>query len=327
MRTCRLYGITLASDFPFAAPLDAAGSTASGVPDLTFSVCLEAPVPALWQRERPIYRSPWRTEDGESASFLYRAPGFEVLRFPGVLDFYLWPDRILCHLIDPQLQFLVELRLLGPVLAYWLELRGAAALHASAVVFGGDRSDRDRAAGFLSTHGGGKTGLAAALLRAGGALLTDDLLPVEERGGLFLGHPGYPQMRMWPDEATWFLGGCDDLPLVHPELTKRRVPAGPDGFGAFWDRPAPLACLYLPERRPEPHGPVEIHPVAPRDAVIELVRHSFSPFLVEAVGLQPGRFDRFARLVRQVPVRRLSYPSGFDRLSVVAEALQHDLEC
>lgn len=318
MRIRRLYGITLASDFPFAAPFAAAGSPE---PDLTFSVCLEAPVPGLWQQERPVYRSPWRTEDGESASFLYRAPGFEVLRFPGVLDFYLWPDRIVCHLVDPQSQFLVEIRLLGPVLAYWLEQRGAAALHASAVVVG------DRTAVFLSTHGGGKTGLAAALLRAGGALLTDDLLPVEERGGVFLGHPGYPQMRMWPDEATWFLGGCDDLPLVHPELSKRRVPVGPDGFGAFRDRPAPLARFYLPDRRPEPHGAVEIHPVAPRDAVIELVRHSFSPFLVEAAGLQPGRFDRFARLARQVPVRRLSYPSGFDRLSSVVEALLHDLEC
>lgn len=318
MQLRRLYGITLASDFPFAAPFAPAGSRE---PDLTFSVSLDAPVPALWQQERPIYKSPWRTEDGESASFLYRAPGFEVLRFPGVLDFYLWPDRIVCHLIDPQSQFLVELRLLGPVLAYWLEQRGAAALHASAAVL------EDRAAVFLSTHGGGKTGLAAALLRAGGTLLTDDLLPVEERHGTFLGHPGYPQMRMWPDEATWFLGGCGDLPLVHPELTKRRVPVGPDGFGTFHDRPARLACLYLPDRRPEPNGPVEVHPVAPRDAVIELVRHSFSPFLVEAVGLQPGRFDRFARLVRQVPVRRLSYPSGFDRLSVVAEALLRDLKC
>jgi len=321
MRIRRLYGITLASDFPFAAPFAAAGSMASGPPDLTFSVCLEAPVPALWQQERPVYRSPWRTEDGESASFLYRAPGFEVLRFPGVLDFYLWPDRITCHLIDPQSQFLVEIRLLGPVLAYWLERQGAAALHASAVVL------EDRTAVFLSTHGGGKTGLAAALMRAGGALLTDDLLPVEERGDSFLGHPGYPQMRMWPDEAIWFLGGCDDLPLVHPELSKRRVPVGPDGFGTFCDRPAPLACLYLPDRRPEPHGAVEIHPVAPRDAVIELVRHSFSPFLVEAAGLQPGRFDRFTRLARQVPVRRLSYPSGFDRLSSVVEALLRDLEC
>jgi len=324
MRPRRLYGITLASDFPFAAPLDWAGSMASGPPDLTFSVCLEAPVPAVWEKEPPVYKSPWRTEEGESALFLYRAPGVEVLRFPGLLDFYLWPDRITCHLVDPRSQFLVELRLLGPVLAYWVERRGCVSLHASAVALddGGNKT-----AAFLSTHGGGKTGLAAALMQAGGALLTDDLLPVEERGGAFLAHPGYPQMRMWPDEAAWFLGGCDDLPLVHPELAKRRVPVGPDGFGSFHARPLPLACLYLPERRPEARGPVEIHPVAPRDAVIELVRHSFSPFLVEAAGLQPGRFDLFARLARQVPVRRLSYPTGFDRLPGVAEALLRDLEC
>lgn len=316
MRIRRLYGINLASDFPFATHL----GTAGGPPDLTFSVCLEAPVSTLWQQEPSVYQSPWRTDDGESVAFLYRAPGFEVLRFPGLLDFYLWPGRITCHLVDPRSQSLVELRLLGPVLAYWLERRGCASLHASAARL------EDRAAAFLATHGGGKTGLAAALMRAGGELLTDDLLPVEECGDAFFGYPGYPQMRMWPDEAAWFLGGCDNLPLVHPELAKRRVPVGPDGFGSFCDRPLPLACLYLPERRQETRGPVEIHPVAPRDAMIELVRHSFSPFLVEAAGLQAGRFDRFARLVHQVPVRRLSYPSGFDRLSGVAQALLRDLE-
>lgn len=317
MRTRRLFGITLASDFPFVAHL----GTAAGPPDLTFSVCLEAPVPALWRQAQPVYKSPWRTEDGESASLLYRAPGFEVLRFPGVLDFYLWPDRITCHLVDPKYQFLIEIRLLGPVLSYWLEQRGAAALHASAVEVDG------RAAAFLSTHGAGKTGLAAALMRAGGELLTDDLLPVAEREGAFLGLPGYPQMRMWPDEADWFLGGFEGLPLVHSELSKRRVAVGPDGFGSFCDRPLPLACVYLPERLPDPSAPVTIREISPRDALIELVRHSFSPFLVEAAGLQAQRFDRFARLVREVPVRRLSYPTGFDRLPYVAEVLLRDLEC
>lgn len=315
MRSHRLFGITLASDFPFATCLGAG----EGPSDLTFTVCLHPP--ALWQQEQPIYQSPWRTEDGESASFLYRAPDFEVYRFPGAFDFYLWNDRIACHVLDPDSGFLVELRLLGPVLSYWLERRGSPALHASAVAVAG------RAAAFLSTHGAGKTGLAAALMQAGGALLTDDVLPVEESGGVLRGRPGYPQMRMWPDEASWFLGGCAGLPLVHPDLSKRRVPVGPDGFGTFHDTPLPLACLYLPERGPEPGGPVEIGAVSPRDALIELVRHSFIPHLVEAAGLQAGRFDRLIRLVQGVPVRRLRYPTGFDRLPDVAEALLRDLRC
>jgi hypothetical protein len=317
MRPLRLFGIDLASDFPFATCLDAG----EGPPEVTFSICLVAPEPPAWQQSPPVYISPWQTESGASASLLYRTPGFEVLRFPELLDFYLWPERISCHLLDARYHFLIELRLLGPVLAWWLESRGIAALHASAIAAGG------RAAVLLSTHGAGKTGLAAALMRAGCELLTDDLLPVEERSGTFLGRPGYPQMRMWPDEAVHFLGGYEGLSLVHPELSKRRVPVGPDGYGAFCDDPLPLACLYLPERLPDSEVPVEIREVSPRDALIELVRHSFSPYLVEAAGLQPARFDFFARLVTKVPVRRLSYPTGFSRLPEVADAVLRDLGC
>ncbi|HSG39948.1 MAG TPA: hypothetical protein VLE27_09955 [Thermoanaerobaculia bacterium] len=207
--------------------------------------------------------------------------------------------------------------MLGPVLSYWLERRGIPTLHASAVAVDG------RAVAFLSRQGGGKTGLAAALMRAGFPLLTDDVLPVEVREGGFFARSGYPQMRMWPDEAAWFLEGWEALPLVHPQVTKRRIPVGPvgeDGFGAFLDSTLPLACLYIPERRPD--GPVEIVDVPPRDALIELVRFSFSPHLVAAAGLQPFRFDLFARLAQSVPVRRLRYPAGFERLAEVAEVLR-----
>jgi hypothetical protein len=305
MRTHRLFGITLASDFPFAANLPAG----EGRPDLTFAVRSRAPASV-----------PWQAEGGTSAFRLCRAAELEALQEPGLLDFYLWPGRIACHLLDPRYRFLVELRLLGSVLAYWLERRGRPSLHASAVAVNG------RAAAFLSPHGAGKTGLAAALMRTGCELLTDDLLPVEERGDAFHGLPGYPQMRMWPDEALHMTGACAGLPRVHPELSKRRVPVGPDGFGTFCGSALPLACLYLPERQPDRRAPVEIREVSPRDALIELVRHSFLPHLVEAAGLQPARFDLFARLVRSVPVRRLRYPSGFDRLPGVAEALLRDLE-
>jgi len=216
---------------------------------------------------------------------------------------------------------LVEIRLLGPVLSYWMERLGLLALHASAVGIG------QRAIGFLASHGGGKSGLAAGLMRYGHPLLTDDILPVEERDGTFFGRPGYPQMRMWPDAAAHFLGDWEELPLVLPEIAKRRVPVGPaleGGFGSFHPDSLPITALYVPERRQD--GPIEIREVLRSEGLLELVRHSFSPRLVEAAGLQPRRFDLFARLVQRVPIRRLVYPSGFHRLPEVAEAVLRDLD-
>lgn len=312
----RLFDVTLASNFPFAIrlpPID-------GIPDLMFDVVLSPPSSDGRDRHVPIYTSLRRLRDGTSACNLYRLPGCEMLSFPET-DFCLWPDRIVCNLPDGAQHHLVESYLLGPVLGYWLERRKIPVLHASAVTV-----DGATAAAFLALKGTGKSGMAAALLQRGAALLGDDLVPVEARDAAFLARPSFPQMRMWPDEAACFVGRWEHLPRVSPGTDKRWVPIGPCGFGAFHDAALPLACLYLLERSPAGDDPIEIREVSPRDALIELLRHSFTPLLVEAAGLQPARFDLLSRLVLQVPVRRLRYPSGFEHLPRVAEAVQRDLD-
>jgi hypothetical protein len=301
LRTHRLYGLHLASDFPFAHRLP----EGRGAPDLTFCRMLRPAV--LEGRGSRLYSSPWRDGAGESIAHLDRFPGTEILRFPGTADFHLEPGHIRGHLLDPGRLDLMELRLLGPVLSYWLERLGIPALHASAVRIGSG------AVGFLARSGGGKSSLAAAFLQAGAPLLTDDVLPVEELGGTFLARPGYPQTRLEPDTARRFLGRTEGLTAVSPDDTKLHVPVD-----RFEGSALPLSALYLVERRP---GPPEILPLPRRQAVIELVRHSFSPYLVEAAGLQPRRLDLFARLVRQVPVQRLLCPTGLEHLSQVADAV------
>jgi hypothetical protein len=55
------------------------------------------------------------------------------------------------------------------------------------------------------------------------------------------------------------------------------------------------------------------------------LRYSFVPRSVEALGLQGGRLALFPDPVAQVPVRRLSYPSGFEHLAQVAQAIRGDV--
>ncbi|MFL6234525.1 MAG: hypothetical protein ACJ76N_15445 [Thermoanaerobaculia bacterium] len=302
----------MATDFPFAVRLPPVAE--DGPSDLAFAV---APQPVLAPSSRPlIYETPF--QNGLPRTRLFRDGNDDVLRFFNAGDFRLQTARIEGWLEGARLD-LAELRFLGPVLSYWFELRGLPTLHASAVVVNG------RAVAFVSRHGGGKSGLAAAMVQAGFPLLTDDLLVLEEREDRWEARPSYPEMRMWPDEAAHFVGPPEDLPLVQADSEKRRVAIGDGGFGSFRDASTPLACLYLASRRPETGGDIEIQPVSRSEALIELVRHSFSPRLVEAAGLQPARLDRLARLVRAVPVRRLVYPSGFDRLPEVVRSL-HNLD-
>lgn len=312
----RLFGLGLASDFAFANPLP----LTRDVPDLRF-VCARQPLLRNAPPPQALrYQSRSRTADGESRLLLYRLEAGELLRFPGFADFLLTGDRIQCHLPDPDRASWAEIQLLGTVLSYWLERQGILAFHASAVVI------RERAVGFLASNGGGKTSLAAGLLQAGHRLLTDDVLAVETAGPTVIARPGYPSMRMWPAAAEHFIGEWEALPRVHSELTKRRVRVGPGGFGRFCDRSVPLACLYLPERRdPATAGTeVQISPLPPSAALIEWVRQSFLPRLVAASGSQPQRLACLARLAERLPLRRLSYPSGFAHLPLVRDAIERD---
>lgn len=309
----RLYGLRLVSGFPFTHRLP----LAKGEPDLVFELAAAAAMPAPLET---VWESPERGADGEPQTRLRRnaAGDREILSFLDVGAFHLAAGRITVVLTPGVAPQLVELRFLGPVLAYHLERYGTPVLHASAVVVAG------RAVAFLATNHGGKSSLAAALMQRGHALLSDDLLPLRATGegchDGYLAIPGYPQMRFWPSDAERFTGR-GDWPAVAPGLAKVRVPVGHRGFGRFHEEPAPLAAILIP-RRCDDVTEVTLEPVPPAEAAMHLVRCSFLPRLVTGAGLQPARLAFFASLVERVPVRRLLYPSGYERLPDVAAVLE-----
>jgi hypothetical protein len=312
--THRIFGLTLISDFPFANRL----APGSGTPDLRFSCVDEPPFFVSWRKQKPTFISPALIAENVSSCYLYRLEECDVLRFTTIADFFLFSGRIVCHLLEPKHTHLVEIALLGTVLAVWMEREGIPMLHAAAVEVD------ERAAAFLATNKGGKSSLAASLMQAGHSLLTDDILPLQETDDGFLGVPGYPTMRMWPGEAQQFVGHFDDLPLAHPQLSKRRVFIGPDGFGHFCDCSQPLACFYLPQRRDD-ITEVQIRPVKGTKAVIELIRSTFTPRIVRALDWQDWRLTFFAQMAAQTPVRRIVYPNGFEHLPRVNAAILEDL--
>lgn len=306
----RLFGLTLATDRPLQSHLT------SGEPptDVTFTVIPEPPVGIDFHNVEPLYESPHRDPAGDALARLYRVGDVDVLRFVEGLDVYCRDKGLEAVLRRPDAAGLLEIRLLGPVLSYHLERAGLPVLHASAVVVDG------RAVVFLAENKGGKSSLAAGCMQLGHALLTDDLLPVERASHEIHGRAGYPQMRFWPDAATRFWDGdAMNLPTVHPELDKRRLPVGDGAFGRFRTEPAPLAAIYLPFREDDPESTIRVESVSGAEALVELLRRSFIPRLAAAAGWEARRFDLLADLAEHVPVRRLRYPSGYDRLPAVVE--------
>lgn len=311
----RVYGVTVDTDFPFRTPL----IPIEGTPDLTFTRCWRPPSVGPWRDNVPVFQSQHLFEDGEPHVRLYRHDDFWVFCHARVADYYMWPDRIVCHQHDEAAADLVELYFLSLLTGFWLESRGTVVLHASAA------SVNERAAVFLATNTGGKTSLATSLMQAGHPLLTDDFLAVSLSEEEVIGQPGFPQMRMWPDLADHFLGDHERLANVLADTEKRRVPVGVGGLGSFCPTARPLSRLYIPERRAESEGEIRIDRIPPQEALIELVRESFLSAVLEETGLHRERFGRLASLARQVPMARLVYPSGLDRLPQVRAAILEDL--
>jgi hypothetical protein len=309
-----VYGLTLSTDFPIRSNLQRSQAT----PDLTFECSTMAPM--LPGHEAARFAEASR---GRASQYFYLAqlPSVDVVSLPGVCDWYFWPDRIVCHLHIPSLEERMEIFLLGTALSFFLERLGIPALHASAVEID------DEAVAFLGTNRGGKSTLAVSFMQAGHPLITDDILPIQARGSSFHGRTGYPQLRLWPEQAERLLDSCDGLEFVHAEIRKYRVPVG-DRFGSFAGGPRPLRCIYLPERRDADGSAqtVDIAPLGPRDALKELHAKSFAPMLGESAVPAGNRLLFWGALLRQVQVRRLSYPSGVEHLPAVQAAIREDLE-
>ena len=298
---------------------------AAGPADLVLATA--AAPPAGWGSAEPVaaWDSPDRSGGRPLMRLEHRAaaagrhPSWWRLSFQGAGDFYVSRRRVVQVTSPGDSPELADLRLLGPVLAFWLELYGLPTLHASAVVVPGAAS----AVAFLARHGGGKSNLVAAFLEHGGGLLSDDLLAVQraqptDGGGGFRALPAYPQLRLWPADAERVTGGGAGYPRVLPEVDKLRVAVGDGGFGRFHPRPAPLAALLVPRRLAPGEGSgVRLEPVPPAAALHLLVEHSYLRRLVTGAGLQPDRLTTLARLVETVPMHHLVYPAGFHRLGEV----------
>ena len=319
LREHSLYGLRLRSEHVFANHVLAAERAhehGAARETLPFHYVTDAPLTPGWEETAPAYSSATRIDEETSFLYVLEYHGCTVFRFSEVVDFFIWPDRILCRVLDPAYAYMVELHLLGFVMSAWFEARGVVAIHGAGVTLG------DEAIGFLSTNKGGKSSLAASFMQAGHALLSDDIIPIEVHAGVAIARPSYPQMRMWPDQARHFWGSVEDLETVHPNLDKRRIPVGEGGFGAFCDDRRRLTCLYVPERREG--GDVVITALSFAESVFALTGYAFLANLMEHLDRDRSRFKTIARIAIAVPVRRVAYPSGVEHLPEVVTKIIED---
>jgi hypothetical protein len=190
--------------------------------------------------------------------------------------------------------------------------RGLLVLHASGVAF------PDCAAIFLGETGAGKSTLAAAFYSRGRSIVADDLIAVRNCGPIPQVLPGFPRLRLSPAEAASLIPKA--IGINPPEDLEA------DGKQSYWadrnfpDQPLPLRAIYFLR----PGKTLEIHSLAPREAVLNLVRHSSLISLFHNL-LGQENFLQCAKLVETTRINWVSVPQSLVALNDVTETIEKNL--
>jgi hypothetical protein len=298
--TYSVFGFSLHSSAP--VPGLNPGPSAKGAPDIQLhlgvspKIIKENPVPD----ELPVYTSAYTAPSGAPALRIWRIqPGgfFHLVYFDG-MQFWIneqgtelwaeWPSRISVEEASSYV--------LGPVMGLLLRIRGVTCLHASAVAV------ENSAIAFVGSEGAGKSTTAAAFARSGSAVISDDVVPLIERGGEFWTSPAYPHVWLWPESVELLYGSAEAVPPVLPGWEKRRLALGEGGLG-FEENALPLRAIYILDDGPSEPGSY-IEQVTPQESFFSLVANSYATNMLDRE-MRANEFRTLSELVSKVPIRRL----------------------
>lgn len=182
--------------------------------------------------------------------------------------------------------------LLDAVLLKASEAHGLHALHASAV------EGPDGVLAFATRSGGGKSSVAAELVRRGHPFFADDALTMDRADGRVLAHPAPPLMN---------------FPLAHPEgfpatdLGPVQATFGPEAWVAVRNaarKPRRVASIHLLDRRPGLQPGLDRLPASS----MHLLPHALTPAGSPASAAR--RFEMLADLAADAAIYRLRADPG-----------------
>ncbi|MDQ3788641.1 MAG: hypothetical protein M3422_15535, partial [Actinomycetota bacterium] len=277
--TYQAHGLCIESDIPLPMP------PGKGTPNLTLYRGEDREIP----HERPPGERLAEVARPNQTIFYTLSRGSDtVLRYAALCDFHGDRDfaRITVHKHPDADEALLPILVAGAVVAIHLTLHQALVLHASAVATNGS------AIAFVGSSGMGKSTLAAALCNLGCALLTDDVLRVENG----LAHPGGTENRLRDNARQLAMGDTY-------ETADGRLAGRPPTLAAA---PLPLAACVVPRPSREVTE-VALRRLGPAEALIRLSRYPRVLGWRDAASMAVT-FQALADLVEGVPVFEAKIP-------------------
>ncbi|HEX8173434.1 MAG TPA: hypothetical protein VF824_23060 [Thermoanaerobaculia bacterium] len=200
----------------------------------------------------------------------------------------------------------------GPGLAALLHLRAVPLLHAAVIDAGG------RAIAVMGEAGAGKSTTAAAFLRAGHAVLADDVAALDLRDTDVFVHGASSRVRIYAATART-LGWREELPPVFVSEYNDREKRYLDGRTP--PHTLPLAAIYLLRARRA--GPAAIDAVPAAAALPLLMQQTYAARFLDAAQ-RNALFRAWTRVAHLVPMRAVQAADALDALPQLVEAIVAD---
>jgi hypothetical protein len=172
--------------------------------------------------------------------------------------------------------------------------------------------------------------MAGYFVRQACPLIADDALPVRVGSDRVEAIPSLPLMKVADEAAAHALGLGRDFPGPVANLAKKIVAIGDalDPRLAFASAPTPLAAIYLLERqapeRLEP-GAERLRTLDPSEGLAALLESTLYRTLLTPAE-RAHLFQAYVAVARNVPIRVLTFPSGFEYQERVYRRIRQDLE-
>lgn len=294
MRLHRLHGCLVASDLDLHLP----EAQTSLVPEMSLRRSA-ASLDADWTPQPDDVLAVVRDEARGVGYVAAKTPDGYRLHFDGLCAFDLSRDlgEVSWAILPERDPGLVAVLATGALMAFRLIMAGQLVLHASAV------RARGRGLAFVGNSGMGKSTMATLMCAGGASLLTDDVAPIDLRGGGALLSPGGAESRLRPAAAPI-------MEMFGSSSVRRTTSDGRTAVSlcCWTDGPVTLDAVVVPLPSRD-QAVLKVDPVSAAQALILLNEFPRIPGWVDAE-VRDRQFNLLADLIERVPVYLAVVPWG-----------------
>ncbi|MCY8938727.1 aldolase [Peribacillus frigoritolerans] len=257
----------------------------------------------LWEKQVLLPKQKYVVEDH---MVMFEVPGIALFKIQE-------GKKIIVSPISNSDEDHIRLYILGTCMGIILLQKKVLPLHGSAIDING------KAYAFIGESGAGKSTLAAAFLKEGFQLLSDDVIPVSlSKDNKPFITPSYPQQKLWEESLQAFgIEKKDYQPLFERE-TKFSVPVS----SSFSNEPLPLSAVF--ELVKTDHGEVTLQKINQLERFRTLFSHTYRNFLVPRLGLMEWHFMESVNILNSIHMYQLHRPdTGFTVNNLVSQILEN----